>query len=366
LAQALPKLRKAMCVLPIRDVCRLLMIPDQYYELRFPRVQKVFRTTERGWEHCTRLQELEEIALQAIGIDPPNKDLDDWCNNLWGKPSTPGAKCTAKRKAVAEMASLNKRWKTDSRIAEMVKSRVFMPLTNLSKAGVRSQSHDGARFVARQKEDKGVSATARRRRGSDSTTLCCKPSSKPPSPSNEDGLPPVAPPSPRNASEVGLSSTTDGGDCRAATITHPSAIDRVDALTGGIQSTPSRNGRIHAFFMNSLVWYLRPQGIPRTSRYRSYRKTVPSGNRVHSLQSLLVACNWDEKVCPPPGCLWVERGIVVIDNLEDSKRSVLCLLEELQRRLGRKEARKPIWVVDFNLLVDGGAEGSPSAFCKLD
>jgi hypothetical protein len=33
--------------------------------------------------------ELQKIARECNGIDRPAKDIDDWCNSLWGKPSSP-------------------------------------------------------------------------------------------------------------------------------------------------------------------------------------------------------------------------------------------------------------------------------------
>jgi len=35
------------------------------------------------------LNDLQKLARDCIGVDPPSKDIDDWCNKLWGKPSLP-------------------------------------------------------------------------------------------------------------------------------------------------------------------------------------------------------------------------------------------------------------------------------------
>lgn len=35
------------------------------------------------------LNDLQKLARDCIGIDRPSKDIDDWCNKLWGKPSSP-------------------------------------------------------------------------------------------------------------------------------------------------------------------------------------------------------------------------------------------------------------------------------------
>ena len=71
---------------------------DQFYELRFPRITKVYRSNERPWVDGTTLDEFQRIAREAVGHEPSNKDVEDWCNELWGKPSAPGVKCPVKRK----------------------------------------------------------------------------------------------------------------------------------------------------------------------------------------------------------------------------------------------------------------------------
>jgi len=35
------------------------------------------------------LNDLQKLARNCIGVDRPSKDIDDWCNKLWGKPSSP-------------------------------------------------------------------------------------------------------------------------------------------------------------------------------------------------------------------------------------------------------------------------------------
>ncbi|KAK2463717.1 hypothetical protein APHAL10511_004468 [Amanita phalloides] len=72
---------------------------SKYYELRFPRITRVYRTSERTWGDGINLQELQEIALSCVGKDRPFKDVDDWCNYLWGKNASPSIRSRVKRKA---------------------------------------------------------------------------------------------------------------------------------------------------------------------------------------------------------------------------------------------------------------------------
>ncbi|KAF8449063.1 DNA ligase/mRNA capping enzyme [Boletus edulis BED1] len=61
---------------------------SKYYELRFPRITKLFRSSERSFMECLTLRELQAIAYESTGreIQDANiyKDLDDWAKRLWG------------------------------------------------------------------------------------------------------------------------------------------------------------------------------------------------------------------------------------------------------------------------------------------
>ncbi|KXN89405.1 DNA ligase 4 [Leucoagaricus sp. SymC.cos] len=62
---------------------------SKHYEPRFPRITKIHGKQERPWTECMDITELNKIALQCIGKDRPSKDIDDWANTLWGKPTSP-------------------------------------------------------------------------------------------------------------------------------------------------------------------------------------------------------------------------------------------------------------------------------------
>ncbi|KIL69500.1 hypothetical protein M378DRAFT_69647 [Amanita muscaria Koide BX008] len=71
----------------------------EFYELRFPRITKVYDKGERSWRDGIGFQQLQDIAYRCTGQDRTFKDVDDWCNNLWGKEMSPGVRSRAKRKA---------------------------------------------------------------------------------------------------------------------------------------------------------------------------------------------------------------------------------------------------------------------------
>lgn len=62
---------------------------SKYYELRFPRITKPFRPSERSYMECLTLRDLRKIALEAVGREAHDaakyKDLDEWGRRLWGK-----------------------------------------------------------------------------------------------------------------------------------------------------------------------------------------------------------------------------------------------------------------------------------------
>jgi DNA ligase 4 len=69
----------------------------RHYELRFPRLTKYHRPTERSWRDCVRTDEFHKIARRAVGRDRKDKDIDDSIINMFGKLASPGAKDIRKR-----------------------------------------------------------------------------------------------------------------------------------------------------------------------------------------------------------------------------------------------------------------------------
>ncbi|KAJ7623353.1 hypothetical protein FB45DRAFT_837508 [Roridomyces roridus] len=74
---------------------------SRHYELRFPRITKIFRTCDRSWRDAVNLQALHKIARESVGKDSSTKQVEEWGNKLWGKSvSSPGA--DSKRKALVD------------------------------------------------------------------------------------------------------------------------------------------------------------------------------------------------------------------------------------------------------------------------
>ncbi|KAF8957438.1 hypothetical protein BDZ97DRAFT_1669960 [Flammula alnicola] len=75
---------------------------SQHYELRFPRIVKVYRPSERSWEDGEDLESLHKIACNSVGRDRSDKDVDDVVRAMFNKPVSPGINSTVKRKARTE------------------------------------------------------------------------------------------------------------------------------------------------------------------------------------------------------------------------------------------------------------------------
>ncbi|KIJ62038.1 hypothetical protein HYDPIDRAFT_42295 [Hydnomerulius pinastri MD-312] len=62
---------------------------SKYYELRFPRITKPFRPSDRPPSECLTLRELQTIAYESVGREARDadkyKDIDEWARGLWGK-----------------------------------------------------------------------------------------------------------------------------------------------------------------------------------------------------------------------------------------------------------------------------------------
>ncbi|KAJ7050474.1 hypothetical protein C8F01DRAFT_1067664 [Mycena amicta] len=108
------------------------------YELRFPRIAKLFRPHQRHWNEGVTLNALHLIARESMSRDRSDKDLDDWGNAAWNKPVSPAA--AQKRKATTEkwhdkLISHPKNRRRKSLHSEFT-MRTIAPLTTTSRANV--------------------------------------------------------------------------------------------------------------------------------------------------------------------------------------------------------------------------------------
>ena len=75
----------------------------QHYELRFPRISKYYRPSERSWRDGVDSEALHQIACASVG-----RDISDWVIDrdmralFGGAPPSPGVRCPEKRERVTQ------------------------------------------------------------------------------------------------------------------------------------------------------------------------------------------------------------------------------------------------------------------------
>ncbi|KII85754.1 hypothetical protein PLICRDRAFT_700571 [Plicaturopsis crispa FD-325 SS-3] len=342
---------------------------SKYYELRFPRIVKYFRASERSWADTVPLHDLHSIARESVGRDRSHKDVTDWCNDLWGVPSSPGVKSALKRAAAADdweakLARLDKKPrrergfapdKQQGTAARTVAGTTLKehpaplgprpalcpkPLGSVANAGavmkVHSETRPRSQLVDSGKEDNRARPKALK--GTAPAQSAAVPVSR------IDGRSPPTPPTATKS--------------RAPSTNAPSA-------------TPAT---VHDLLRTSLVWFARPHG----SRCTPRRSMVPPGSRIHSLESFLAGCGWDS-VCEgrnaaPAACqivTWAERGVIFVDTTDatgDAWREQTLQLLDRRRLSARLTPRKAIWVCDSQMLVHQEEAGCVGryALLKLD
>ncbi|KAG9037569.1 hypothetical protein FRB95_005151 [Tulasnella sp. JGI-2019a] len=70
---------------------------SDYYGLRFPRITKVWRQSERTWLDGVDLEEFHKIACDSIGRDAPKKQTADAIKKIWALPVSPGIRTASRR-----------------------------------------------------------------------------------------------------------------------------------------------------------------------------------------------------------------------------------------------------------------------------
>lgn len=62
----------------------------------------MYRSVERSWRECCSIETLQSIAREAVGHVTSDRDIENWCNDLWGRCVSPVASPSKKRKAAVD------------------------------------------------------------------------------------------------------------------------------------------------------------------------------------------------------------------------------------------------------------------------
>ncbi|KAG5653322.1 hypothetical protein H0H81_001062 [Sphagnurus paluster] len=273
---------------------------SRHYELRFPRLNKVYRPNERGWREGINLQDLHRIACEVIGRDSSSKEAKDISAEIWGKVASPGAKSLSKRKAISDL------W--EERFAFIdgrprVRTRAESPTpspTELAERTLIALNHDNDVLP----EMPHLSTTSSSRKQIQSM------------------------PSPPSSPEASTAVLDD------AFITQPALTE-----TYRRRKPVSEQGR---FLDNALVWFAKPHG-----RSWQLNNPIPRQKRLHSLESLLTGCGWYLGVSRSA---WAKRGIIIVDESDvvgkEMSLQLLNTLKERQHTLPPEQLRSTIWIID--------------------
>lgn len=280
--------------------------PPKNYELRFPRITKIFRASERGWRDGVTLQNLHKIARDCVGRDRSNKDVDDWNNRLWGKPVSPGVTSSPKRKAVADEWE-EKLIASDRKLARKKGWTAFDSRVLATRSTIETDNTVRSRPL--------VSVTNLGLSRSPVVETTRTPTPRIPS-SSRPRLPAAYP----------------------SSASSPSAVQREKCR----QPTPvgGKSESISDVLSKSLVFVAAQNPVSR----RRWKLLVPPERIVHSLEALFSGCGWNSEPQHPPSP-WVQRGVIVLDQGDGSSR-VLDAVNQRKASCADRSDRKAIWFLE--------------------
>jgi len=286
----------------------------QHYELRFPRIAKVHRPSERGWDECVDLETLHKIACQSVGRDGTDKEIRDCVNAMWGQPASPGVKSSLTRKTLMEewelkLAILDGEEPSLSYVSDS-------PTTLVKRRRTSPESMDDVLSQPLGVKTNVVGVTERKH-----------------------ALDP-----PKSSSQISQNKrylpSPFGSPCKPA-------LRDAFPLRMSLAKKPSC---MEELLDQALVWFVGRRG--RCPSCSSWKKMIPKERRIHSFESLLAACGWKDSV---PGVRWIQRGIIIVDGHDENgkdwvqKRLELC---HKSMTSSQREDRKAVWMFKCGAMRD--------------
>ncbi|KNZ77381.1 DNA ligase 4 [Termitomyces sp. J132] len=280
---------------------------SRHYELRFPRITKIHRRSDRSWTEGVNLKDLHKIACAVVGRDTSDKEARDITAEMWGIPVSPGAHSALKRKTTMDLwrenfAVLDERTSTRDNIEAFFQPpRAAKDITQ--PFGIRTNVivNQPAAFSGHQQSQCSSLEIPR----------------SPPLMPQKPSLKPIQ---------------------QASPVTH------IRAAPACIPAVPNSNLRL---LENALVWFAKPRG-----ESWAVRNVVPRGQRVHSVEALLTGCGWYENSY---GADWAGKGIIFVNEHSVAGRAIaqcaLGMINDRLRVLPSDRPRKGIWILDHKILT---------------
>ncbi|KAF7977593.1 hypothetical protein HWV62_3192 [Athelia sp. TMB] len=332
---------------------------SMHYELRFPRLVKLYRPSERSWSDGVTLEDLHKIAREAVGRDRSSKGIEDWTKEMWGQQGSPGIACEQKRKR---------------RVSDWIER---LETLDCVKAKRPRRSEPGPKAPSPLKDrrviNSGRTALDAKALGPMTNLTFLIPTPPPSNPQAAEPRTPRKRTAPRTpptspARRTGFSIGSPLRNLRS-TATHNPAHEETSAISRlitpfqsaeeGSPRHPSYNGaadnghKITASFLaEKFVWLARPCNTPRPKGQASTRELLSGATRLHSLESLLIGCAWAR----PDGCLPAAArprpGVIFVDRStpegQEWGRHCMDVLEE--KRKTAPATRHPLWVFETTAL----------------
>ncbi|KAL4248499.1 ATP-dependent DNA ligase family protein [Abortiporus biennis] len=385
----------------------------QHYELRFPRISKIYRSNERNFLEGVPLEEYRKVAYESVGRDRHGKDEEDWCNALWGKPSSPKHHSAVKKRQ-REQEWVEKLEKVDETEGG-VQPRPSRDPDAVPEDCVNGKDRDAIPFVNFKSPATRSRTPARLKTFGSVTNLVITPSPTPTPRQSFQSLP-VPQPMPLSALRTGSSSigrvsdNTENAQVSSDVIlsspldnkfSSPLAqssltprirpksevaspkmelnstmlpLIRQDTQAVLPQLYPSSSSRstiscsnvLSSFLEDAIVFLARPSEIPRPLWRMPSRQLIPKSNQVSTLDAFLAACGWssDQEPCSENSfsCSnWVKRGVIFVDDVDGREKLCEYPIKQLMERQIQSTSAisvhgslqvKPVWVLGMSLMRD--------------
>ncbi|KAG5724404.1 DNA ligase 4 [Termitomyces sp. T112] len=324
---------------------------SRHYELRFPRITKIHRRSDRSWTEGVNLKDLHKIACAVVGRDTSDKEARDITAEMWGIPVSPGAHSALKRKTTMDLwrenfAVLDERTSTRGSASHSSPPSPFpAPAVTLLEPDpeiVSLPPPKKPRFSQEQGKSDNIEAFFQPPRAAKDITqpfgirtnvIVNQPaafSGHQQSQCSSLEIPRSPPLMPQKPSLKPIQ--------QASPVTH------IRAAPACIPAVPNSNLRL---LENALVWFAKPRG-----ESWAVRNVVPRGQRVHSVEALLTGCGWYENSY---GADWAGKGIIFVNEHSVAGRAIaqcaLGMINDRLRVLPSDRPRKGIWILDHKILT---------------
>ncbi|KAL0574607.1 hypothetical protein V5O48_007357 [Marasmius crinis-equi] len=323
---------------------------DHPFEIRWPRILKVHRTSERSWRAGLSLHDLQVVAATALGLDQdivqnvrriwkrensvqPGDDWDVRCQK-WEKDL--GVEGSRRKTKVRDPASPRKRQRplnghkeasqpTEDSNDPPSGSQPLRIATNLPESSTSTSEMQNSASGNQPSEERCAASENSR---TPPTSLFLATRRKYPSPPTSPAQ--ATPPSP-----VVVQVQMD--DTRIEHEHSPVAVQNVDSGPALVE-----------FLQNAVIWY------DPSSPVNSFRddqgaitpllETHLRNNRVHGPEALLTGCGWHPTTSRSP---WVDKAVVFLDPTTQNSRifeqGLLSLLKTRMSSISGR-IRRPMWV----------------------